>query len=182
MLPVVLGHEVVGHVDSLGKGVTRFHEGQHHQAWDGFTRPTAKSTKTLASLSFRATGRDVNGGYAEYMTVPENYAYPIPSNFSDAEAAPLLCAGAVGYRALKLTDLEDCQQLGLIGFGGSALVVLQVVRRLFPNSSIFVFARNQIARNFALHLGTRGPVISPIVPLRSESRDHRYDAGLETDR
>src|SRR5213595_457977 len=87
------------------------------------------------------------------MTVPEDYAYAIPSNFSDTEAAPLLCAGAVGYRALQLTGLEDGQGLGLMGFGGSAHLVLQAARHKFPNSPIFVFARDQIARNFARRLG-----------------------------
>ncbi|HEX3601364.1 MAG TPA: zinc-dependent alcohol dehydrogenase family protein [Lacipirellulaceae bacterium] len=151
MLPVVLGHEVVGYVDSLGKGVTRFHEGQ--RVGVGWIQSSNGQIDENLSPAFRATGRDVNGGYAEYMTVPQNYAYPIPSQFSDAEAAPLLCAGAVGYRALRLTGLEDGQRLGLMGFGGSAHLVLQVARYQFPNSPIFVFARNQIARNFALQLG-----------------------------
>jgi propanol-preferring alcohol dehydrogenase len=150
-LPVVLGHEVVGHVDALGKGVTKFNKGQ--RVGVGWIHSSSGEIDENLSPSFRATGRDVNGGYAEYMAVPENYAYPIPSNFTDAEAAPLLCAGAVGYRALELTGLEDGQRLGLMGFGGSAHLVLQVARYQFPNSPIFVFARNQIARNFALQLG-----------------------------
>jgi propanol-preferring alcohol dehydrogenase len=105
------------------------------------------------SPSFRATGRDANGGYAEFMTVPEAYAYPIPALYSDVEAAPLLCAGAVGYRALKLTGLKDGQRLGLTGFGGSAHIVLQIARCHFLNSPVYVFARDQAARDFARQLG-----------------------------
>src|SRR5262249_53490066 len=88
-----------------------------------------------------------------FMTVPENYAYPIPTQFSDAEAAPLLCAGAVGYRALKLTGLVDGQRLGLMRFGGSGHLVLQVVRYQFPNSPIYAFARDELVRTLALQLG-----------------------------
>jgi len=151
VLPIVLGHEVVGHVDALGTGVTRLNEGQ--RVGVGWIHSSSGEFDENLSPAFQATGRDVNGGYAEYMTVPENYAYPIPSNFSDSEAAPLLCAGAVGYRALRLTGLEDGQRLGLMGFGGSAHLVLQMAHHQFPNSPIFVFARNQSTRNFALQLG-----------------------------
>jgi propanol-preferring alcohol dehydrogenase len=87
------------------------------------------------------------------MTVPENYTYLIPAIFSDEEAAPLLCAGAIGYRALKLTQLRDGEYLGLTGFGGSAHLVLQLARHLFPSATVFVFARDQASRQFALDLG-----------------------------
>jgi alcohol dehydrogenase, propanol-preferring len=99
-LPVVLGHEVVGVVDQLGKDATRFDEGD--RVGVGWIHSSTGRLDENLSPAFRATGRDVNGGYAEFMTVPEGYAYPIPSVYSDIEAAPLLCAGAVGYRALKL--------------------------------------------------------------------------------
>jgi len=105
------------------------------------------------SPAFRATGRDANGGYAEYMTVPEDYAYPIPAVFSDAQAAPLLCAGAVGWRALKLCELADGEPLGLTGFGGSAHIVLQIARQRYPNSPVYVFARDAAAGDFAKELG-----------------------------
>jgi propanol-preferring alcohol dehydrogenase len=150
-LPVVLGHEVVGHVDMLGEGVTKLSSGQRIGV--GWIYSSSGDPNENLSSEFKATGRDVNGGYAEYIIVPENYACPIPANFSDAEAAPLLCAGAVGYRALKLSGLVDGQRLGLTGFGGSAHLVLQVARHRFPNSKVFVFARDQMARDFALHLG-----------------------------
>jgi propanol-preferring alcohol dehydrogenase len=151
VLPVVPGHEVVGHVDAIGKGVTRLNVGQ--RVGVGWIHSSSGGIDENLSPQFRATGRDVNGGYAECMTVPEDYAYPIPSEFSDAEAAPLLCAGAVGYRALKLAGLVDGQRLGLMGFGGSAHLVLQIVRYQFSNSPIYVFARDELVRNFALELG-----------------------------
>ena len=87
------------------------------------------------------------------MTGPEDYAYPIPGNFSDECAAPLLCAGAIGYRALKLTNLVDGQRLGLTGFGGSAHLVIQLARRMFPGSEMYVFARDERGRDFARELG-----------------------------
>ena len=105
------------------------------------------------SPEFRATGKDVNGGYAEYMTVPEQYAYPIPEVFTDEQAAPLLCAGAIGYRALKLAQINDGDKLGLTGFGGSAHLVLQLARHLYPGTDVYVFARDASAREFALECG-----------------------------
>ncbi len=95
----------------------------------------------------------MNGGYAEFMVVPAAYACPIPPEFSDHEAAPLLCAGAVGFRALNLTHLQDGQLLGLTGFGGSAHLVLQLVQHLFPRTRTHVFARDPLERAFALQLG-----------------------------
>jgi propanol-preferring alcohol dehydrogenase len=150
-LPVVLGHEVVGYVDRVGKHVTQLHEGDRVGA--GWIHSSSGGSDENLSPQFRATGRDVNGGYAEFMTVGEQYAYPVPAAFSDVEAAPLLCAGAVGYRALKLTELKNGQPLGLAGFGGSAHIVLQLVRHQFPDSKVYVFARDQSVREFALQLG-----------------------------
>jgi propanol-preferring alcohol dehydrogenase len=102
---------------------------------------------------FKATGRDINGGYAEYMKVRADFVHPIPDSISDSEAAPLLCAGAVGYRALKLCNLQDAQSLGLMGFGGSNHIVLKTAKYKYPNSQIFVFSRNPQEREFALSLG-----------------------------
>jgi propanol-preferring alcohol dehydrogenase len=150
-LPIVLGHEVVGVVDQRGHGVTTLKEGD--RVGVGWIHSSTGRLDENLSPAFRATGRDANGGYAEFMTVPEAYAYPIPAVYSDVEAAPLLCAGAVGYRALKLTQLKDGQRLGLTGFGGSAHIVLQIARRHFPNSPVYVFARDQAARDFARQLG-----------------------------
>ena len=150
-LPVVLGHEVVGRVDRLGKGAAKFRRGD--RVGIGWIFSSNGAPDENLSPEFRATGRDANGGYAQYMTVSENYAYPIPEALSDQQAAPLLCAGAIGYRAVKLTNLRNGDRLGLTGFGGSAHLVLQLVRHRFPDSAVYVFARDAAARQFALELG-----------------------------
>lgn len=151
VLPVVLGHEVVGRVVELGESATKHNVGQ--RVGVGWIHSSTGCADENLSDQFRATGRDANGGYAELMTVPEDYAYPIPDAFADGQAAPLLCAGAVGYRALKLANLQNGDRLGLTGFGGSNHLVLQVTRHLYPDSSIFVFARDPSQRQFALALG-----------------------------
>jgi propanol-preferring alcohol dehydrogenase len=102
---------------------------------------------------FKATGRDANGGYAEYMTVPEKFAYPIPEIFSDIKAAPLLCAGAIGYRSLKLANVNNGQSIGLTGFGGSGHLVLKMIKQKYPESEIFVFSRTDKERHFAMEIG-----------------------------
>ena len=102
---------------------------------------------------FRATGRDANGGYAEYVTVPEGFAYPIPEMLTDVEAAPLLCAGAAGYRSLRLTNIKDGQNLGLTGFGASGHLVLKTARYQYPQTRIYVFARSRDEQAFARELG-----------------------------
>ena len=151
VLPVILGHEVVGRVDAIGPGATRFKSGD--RVGVGWIHASSGEPDENLSPAFEATGRDANGGYAEFMTVPERYAYPIPKTLSDVEAAPLLCAGAVGYRSLKLANPVDGEPLGLTGFGGSAHLVLQLIRHLYPNSAVHVFARDPGARDFALRLG-----------------------------
>jgi alcohol dehydrogenase, propanol-preferring len=92
---------------------------------------------------FRGTGRDAHGGYAEYMVAPAAFVYPIPDGFTDAEAAPLLCAGAIGYRSLRLTGLQDGEALGLTGFGASAHLVLKMARHRYPHSQVFVFSAHR---------------------------------------
>ncbi len=149
--PIVLGHEVVGQVVRLGQDVTQHHEGE--RVGVGWIHSSSGARNENLSLQFRATGRDVHGGYAEFMTVPEQYAYPIPEVFSDEEAAPLLCAGAIGYRALKLTGIQDGQRLGLTGFGGSAHLVIQMVRHRYPGTHVYVFARDRSEQEFARQLG-----------------------------
>ena len=150
-LPVVPGHEVVGRVDALGAGVTGLVEGE--RVGVGWIHHGSGAEDENLDAAFRATGRDVDGGYAEYMTVPARYAVPIPAHYDDLHAAPLLCAGAVGYRSLRLTGLHDGDPLGLTGFGGSAHIVLQLARHRFPRSPVHVFARDAAAREFALSLG-----------------------------
>lgn len=156
-LPLVPGHQVVGRVEHSGEGATRFAPGARvGVAWInhacGRCRFCRSGQENLCS-EFRATGRDADGGYAEYMTVHEEFAYPIPDTFSDAEAAPLLCAGAIGYRSLRLTGMGDADTLGLVGFGASAHLVLKMVRQLYPRSKIFAFSRTEGERRFALELG-----------------------------
>ncbi|MBT8092816.1 MAG: alcohol dehydrogenase catalytic domain-containing protein [Gammaproteobacteria bacterium] len=150
-LPVIPGHEVVGRVRELGEGCRRYVVGQ--RVGVGWIHSSSGRDDENLSDGFLATGRDVNGGYAEFITVPEGYAYPIPDIFSDEEAAPLLCAGGVGYRSLRLAGLRDGEVLGLTGFGGSGHLVLQLARHLYPNSRVLVFARSAAERQFALQLG-----------------------------
>jgi len=149
-LPVIPGHQAVGRVVMLGTGVRRE---RGERVGVGWIHHSSGDTNENISDQFVATGLDVNGGYAEYMTVPDHYATAIPEVFTDIQAAPLLCAGAIGYRALNLTGLADGQALGLTGFGGSAHLVLQLARHRFPNGEIFVFARDETARDFATSLG-----------------------------
>ncbi len=156
-LPVILGHQVVGSVVGRGTGASAFAEGDRvGVAWIysacGSCQFCESGNENLCD-SFRATGRDVNGGYAQYMIVPEGFAHVIPSVFSDVEAAPLLCAGAIGYRSLRLTNLEDGDRLGLTGFGASAHLVLKLALHKYPNSPVFVFARSEKERAFARELG-----------------------------
>jgi propanol-preferring alcohol dehydrogenase len=150
-LPVVPGHEVVGRVERAGTAVSRLAVGD--RVGIGWIHHSSGAEDENLSEEFRATGRDVNGGYAEFMTVSERYAHRIPEVFSDVEAAPLLCAGSVGFRALRLTGMRDGEVLGLTGFGGSGHLVLQLARHLFPTASVYVFARSPAERAFALELG-----------------------------
>ncbi len=155
-LPVVLGHQLVGKVEqAVGKSTFKIGD-RVGVAWIysacGKCKFCLEDHENLCHL-FKATGRDVNGGYAEYMTVAADFAYHIPEVFSDAEAAPLLCAGAIGYRSLRLASLRDGQNLGLTGFGASAHLVLKMARFQYPHSKIFVFARSEKERVFAQELG-----------------------------
>jgi propanol-preferring alcohol dehydrogenase len=151
VFPVVPGHEVVGRVDRVGPGVTRFTAGM--RVGVGWIHSSCGGPGENLSPAFRGTGRDVNGGYAEHMVVGEGYAYPIPEAYSDLEAAPLLCAGGVGYRALRLSGIRDGEPLGLTGFGASAHLVLQLARHLYPASPVAVFARDARGRDLAARLG-----------------------------
>jgi propanol-preferring alcohol dehydrogenase len=156
-LPVIPGHQVVGRVAGVGAGADGHSLGERiGVAWIysacGTCAYCREGDENLCP-EFRATGRDAHGGYAGYMTAPADFVYRIPEAFSDVEAAPLLCAGAIGYRSLKLADLRDGQTLGLTGFGASAHLVLMMARHRYPNSRVLVFARNPEERAFALELG-----------------------------
>jgi propanol-preferring alcohol dehydrogenase len=157
-----LGHQVVGTVESDGlplvtEQALRLQKGQRvGVAWIASACghcDYCNSGQENLCAEFKATGRDINGGYAEYMKIQANFVHPIPDSISDSEAAPLLCAGAVGYRALKLCNLQDGQSLGLMGFGGSNHLVLKTAKHKFPSSQIFVFSRNAQEREFAIWLG-----------------------------
>ncbi len=156
-LPVILGHQVVGRIERLGEGVSGLRVGDRvgvawiHSAC-GRCESCARGEENLCNR-FRATGRDVHGGYAERMTAPAAFVHAIPDAFTDVEAAPLLCAGAIGYRSLRLTGLSDGQSLGLTGFGASAHLVLKLVRHHWPHSRVFVFARSAAEQSFARELG-----------------------------
>lgn len=156
-LPIILGHQVIGIVASKGKGVSRFQLGERvGVAWIysacGVCQRCLEGNENLCD-EFIATGRDHHGGYAEYMLVSESFAFSIPQVFSDDEAAPLLCAGAIGYRSLKLTGLKDGQNIGLTGFGASGHLVLKLIRYRYPQSDVYVFARSDKEREFAMELG-----------------------------
>ncbi|MCZ6685000.1 MAG: zinc-dependent alcohol dehydrogenase family protein [Candidatus Dadabacteria bacterium] len=155
--PAILGHQVVGFVEELGDKAGRFKIGDRvGVAWIysscGECRYCTEGNDNLCE-DFKATGRDKDGGYAEYLKVPENFAYKIPEMFTDSEAAPLLCAGAVGYRSLRLTGLKDGQNLGLTGFGASGHLVIKMAQYIYPHSNIFVFARSKEEREFSKQLG-----------------------------
>ena len=155
--PVVLGHQIVGTVEKAGSKASRFKIGDRVGiAWIysacGKCSFCLQGEENLCE-SFKATGRDANGGYAEYATVLEDFAFKIPAVFSDSEAAPLLCAGAIGYRSLRLTGIKDGQRLGLTGFGASAHLVLKMTTHKYPNAKVFVFARSEKERDFAKELG-----------------------------
>jgi propanol-preferring alcohol dehydrogenase len=155
--PVIPGHQVVGRVIGRGPGAERFPVGERvGVGW--INRACGRCSFCLGGNEnlcpdFKATGRDADGGYAEYMTVPEAFAHPLPPVFSDIEAAPLLCAGAIGWRSLRLSGLQNGQRLGLTGFGASAHLVLRLVRHRFPDTPVFVFARSERERSFARELG-----------------------------
>lgn len=155
--PIILGHQVVGRVEKLGNGAGKFKIGDRVGiAWIysacGACKFCRAGNENLCS-DFKATGRDAHGGYAQYMTVGEDFAFILPDAFSDSEAAPLLCAGAIGYRSMKLTGLQDGQNLGLTGFGASAHLVLKMVKHKYPRSKVFVFARSEKEQAFARELG-----------------------------
>jgi propanol-preferring alcohol dehydrogenase len=156
-LPIIPGHQVVGRVEAQGEGAGRYRIGDRvGVAWIfsacGRCRFCLSGSENLCP-QFKATGRDANGGYAEYMVVTETFAYALPEAFSDSEAAPLLCAGAIGYRSLRLSGIKDGQTLGLTGFGASGHLVLKLARHQFPHSLVFVFARSERQREFARTLG-----------------------------
>ena len=155
--PIIPGHQIVGEVVDLGKFVNKFKIGDRVGAgWIysvcGKCEYCKKGLENLCE-DFKATGKDANGGYAEYFKIHEDFAFSIPENFTYEESAPLFCAGAIGYRALKLAKLENGQNIGLVGFGASGHIVLKIIKYLYPNSKVLVFSRTERERNLAKELG-----------------------------
>ncbi len=152
---VVLGHEVVGTVDAVGAGASRFQLGERIGiAWlrhtCGVCRFCTRGDENLC-VAPRFTGWDDDGGYAEYAVVEEAFAYHLPDAFDDEHAAPLLCAGIIGYRALRRSMLPARGRLGIYGFGGSAHITAQVA--LHEGATVHVLTRGADARRLALELG-----------------------------
>jgi propanol-preferring alcohol dehydrogenase len=152
---VVPGHEVVGEVDELGPGSHRFTRGQRVGVpWLGHTCGVCRfctAGRENLCLDPLFTGWDRDGGYAEYVVVEEAYAYALPDRFGDQEAAPLLCAGIIGYRALRRSNLPPGGRLGIYGFGGSAHLAAQVA--MAEGARVHVLTRAAEARSLALRLG-----------------------------
>ena len=154
-LPVVPGHQVVGIVDAVGEGVRRFTIGQRVGVpWLYRTCGTCEfCQRGMENLCRQArfTGLHADGGYAEAMVVHQDFAYPIPEIFSDERAAPLLCAGIIGYRALRLSGVRPGERLGMWGFGASAHITLQIARHW--GCEVYVFTRGERHRQLAKELG-----------------------------
>jgi len=154
-MPIIPGHQVIGVVDRLGEGATRFKVGQRAGlAWlyrtCGACKFCRRGEENLCPNAL-FTGYDVPGGYAEYVVVDEDFAYELPEGLPDEQAAPLMCAGIIGYRALRLSGVTGGQRLGLYGFGASAHVTIQVARHL--GCQVFVFSRSESHRELARQLG-----------------------------
>jgi propanol-preferring alcohol dehydrogenase len=155
--PVILGHQIVGRVETVGERANKFRRGDRVGiAWIysscGSCRFCLAGLENLCDR-FMATGKDADGGYAQYTVVSEDFAYEIPPFFPDSEAAPLLCAGAIGYRSLKLTGIRNGDNVGLTGFGASGHLVISILRYRYPDSKVFVFSRTESERVFAKELG-----------------------------
>jgi propanol-preferring alcohol dehydrogenase len=154
-LPIIPGHQIVGIIEKIGSKASCFKEGDRvGVAWLYSTEDDcvyAQQGRENLCDNARFTGYHVNGGYSEYITIPEKFAYPIPSIFSDQDAAPLLCAGIIGYRALRLSEIKPGQRLGLIGFGASAHVAIQVA--IHWGCEVYVFSRSEEHRELARKLG-----------------------------
>ena len=157
VFPMIPGHQVVGRIERTGEGPCRYAPGDRvGVAWIysscGNCDYCQHHLENLCS-EFKATGRDHPGGYAEYMIARQDFCFPIPSSFEDNKAAPLFCAGAIGYRSLNLTGISNGMTLGLAGFGASAHLVMKMVSYKYPDTKVFVFARSEKELSFARELG-----------------------------
>jgi propanol-preferring alcohol dehydrogenase len=153
--PLIPGHQVVGKVSALGPRCQRFQVGERiGVAWlhrtCGACEFCGNGAENLCTKG-EFTGWTIDGGYAECMTVGEDFAYRLPEGFDDRQAAPLLCAGVIGYRALRLSGVQPGQRLGLYGFGASAHIAIQVARHW--GCDVYVFTRSERNRQLARDLG-----------------------------
>lgn len=156
-LPIVPGHQVVGTVADRGKNAAKFEIGDRAgitwlYAACGVCEFCRTGQENLCEQAMW-TGKDADGGYAEYMVIGEKFAYPLPAAFTDAQAGPLLCAGVIGYRTLRLSDVRDGEIVGLYGFGACAHILIQVIKYKFPNSPVFVFTKTEAHAALAKQLG-----------------------------
>jgi propanol-preferring alcohol dehydrogenase len=156
-LPIIPGHQIAGEVVEIGKNVKKFKIGDRAGAgWIysscGECDYCKKGLENLCK-DFKGTGKDADGGYAEYFKIHKDFAFHLPENLKYEEIAPLFCAGAIGYRALKLTGLQNGENIGLIGFGASGHLVLKMLRYLYPDTKVLVFSRTEKERNLARELG-----------------------------
>jgi len=154
-LPLIPGHQIVGIVEALGPDTTRFALGERvgvgWLAWScGECEFCLRGEENLCARA-RFTGLHIDGGYAQHALVDERFAYPLPERFNDVEAAPLLCAGIIGYRALRLCGVKPGERLGLYGFGASAHLAIQVARHW--GCPVYVFTRGEEHGRLALELG-----------------------------
>ncbi|GBD94985.1 alcohol dehydrogenase [bacterium BMS3Abin05] len=156
-LPLIPGHQIVGIVEQSGVGAARFKIGDRVGVpWLHSTCGTCKyckSGKENLCEQAKFTGYQVDGGYAQYHIIHQDFAYFLPEGFSDFQAAPLLCAGVVGYRALKLSELKPGQNFGMYGFGATAHVIIQIA--LHRGCDVYVFTRSREHRELALKLGAK---------------------------
>ncbi|MHC4394410.1 MAG: zinc-dependent alcohol dehydrogenase family protein [Planctomycetota bacterium] len=156
-LPIVPGHQVVGTVAEKGKAVTKFDIADRV----GITWLYSSCGKCSFCRSGQEnlceqakwTGKDADGGYAEYIVICEDFAYRLGENFTNSQAAPLLCAGVIGYRTLRLAEITDGQSIGLFGFGASAHIVIQIIKHKYPKSEVFVFTKTAEHAELARSLG-----------------------------
>lgn len=171
-LPIVPGHQIVGTVDATGETAKHFAIGMRVGVpWLYWIDPQCKwfgTDRENLCENIRFTGFDTNGGYAEYIVIDENFAYALPGSFADEKIAPLLCAGVIGYRALRLSEIERGETIGLFGFGASAHIVLQIAR--FWGKRVFVFTRSPAHQAHARALGAEwvgGAQDAPPQPMDS---------------
>lgn len=156
-LPRVPGHQVVGTVEEKGKNVTKFQRGERvGVTWLYSSCGECRFCKSgMENLCEKAkwTGKDADGGYTEYMVIGEDFAYKLPEKFSDSQAAPLLCAGVIGYRTLKLSEVKDGESVGLFGFGACAHIVIQILKYKYASSKVYVFTKTEKHSEHAKKLG-----------------------------